>query len=215
METKTPGYPRKIYVEKGLLIGGNWVGPNAINDEGPKGTFLREVREKLSFNNSVVDPAEMAILFGTDHSGHSSTSRNITPTAEDEDALKKIIQAIEANAKPFHAFIQEVEKSVFDMGDPKNKAGKYQGLTSVFEVPLPDDEWFALVDLQQKYGNISNESQSLITSVWKIVEKNIRIAWGQDIILQDFFVKHKLVDISLRMNLMPMTRVTEVPFKNS
>lgn len=190
MTTKTPGYPRRAYVGKGLFVGGNWVGPKAASDRTPLGTFIRELREEISFGNPVADPAEMDTLFGAGHLGHEPEPRNIVASNEDEVALAQIVAAIESCAKPFGAFFQDIRRAVFDSGSPKNKAGDYHGLVHVFQAPLPDNIWFSLVDLQTKYGNLSNESQSVITSIWEIVEKRIQIAWGQDNVLADFFAEN-------------------------
>ena len=214
IETKTPGYPIPNYVGKGLLIGGNWVRPNAAKDGGPLGTYIREIREELTFGNVAVDPEEMNVLFGTGHLGQPAALRNITPSPEDEAALATVVAAIEVRAEPFGAFIQTVDRSVFDMGNPKNRTGDYLGLVSVFQVPLQDDEWFTLVDLQEKYGNLSNESQTLITSVWDIVAKGVRIAWGQDLVLQEFFLRQGYKEAQ-GMPLMPRTQVEKTPFGSS
>lgn len=187
METKTPGYPREIFVGKGLLPGGNWVGKSALLDGSPLGTFRREIWEELSFGNPSINSDEMNSLFGTGHLGHEPKPRNITATPKDEEALKKVVSAIKKLTTPFAAFLQKIDRVVFDMGNPKNEAGHYKGLVSVFSVHLPDDIWFLLVDLQEKYGNLSNESQSLITSFWEIKRRGIQLGWGHDQILETFF----------------------------
>jgi hypothetical protein len=176
------------------------------------GTYIREIQEELSFGNPAVDPKEMDVLFGKGHVGHPPALRDIHPIPEDEVALTKLVQSVLLHATPFGAFVATAERSVLDMGNPKNKMGDYSGLVSVFSVPLPDDEWFALVDLQAKFGNLSNESQSIVTSIWEIAEKGFKIAWGQDRILRDFFSQHGFSKEADTMLLMPYTRVHEVSF---
>jgi len=203
IETKTPGYPRIIFVGKGLLPGGNWVGKAAANDGGPLGTYLREINEELSFGNSVVDPDEMDTLFGSGHLGHPPEKhlRLIEATLEDKETLFDIKDAITVNVELFGVFLQDVPKWVFNSGDPENKAGDYRGAVSVFSVPLPDKIWFQLVELQARYGNLSNESQTFMTSAEEIVEKKIQIGWGQDRVLQKHFLLHGIKGAT-KMSLM-------------
>ena len=215
IEAKTPGYPRKVFVGKCLLPGGNWVGKFALDDASPIGTYRREIGEELSFGNPAVDPNEMSILFGDSHQGFEPKPRDIVATLEDIATLKTIVDAISANARPFGAFFQHTERRLFDMGDPRNTASSYCGVVSVFSVPLPDDEWFALLELQLKYGNLSNESQSIVTSVWEMTKNSIQTAWGQDRVLQKFWGDSGFDKEAAGMSLMPYSTTKEVDFSNT
>ncbi|MFA6354569.1 MAG: hypothetical protein WCX12_02720 [Candidatus Paceibacterota bacterium] len=200
LETKTPGYPVEVFVGKGLLLGGNWVG--SVPDKNPLETFQREIREELSFGNPAFDPQEVELLFGEKAIGHPSEVRNISPDPQDEIELEKIVSTICNGAKPFGVFSQKVSRSLFDSGNLKNRADDHTGLISVFEVPLEDDTWLLLMNLQEKFGNLSNESQSTATSVWEILKRGIQLAWGEDRILMQHFLRHG-IDEAAGMRLMP------------
>ncbi len=214
LDVKTPGYPILTYVGAGLLPGGNWVRPNATNDRTPLGTYRREILEELTLENAAFDQEEMNELFGKGHLGHAPTARNIKATSEDKQILADIVTVIHSRAKPYGAFIQTVEKSIFNMKNPQNKQGRYEGLCHVFTVPLSDQEWSSLVDLQHRFGNISNEAQSMVTSLEDIIAKNIPIGWGQDRILKKFFKEHGLSEAD-QMLLMSNTQAEQVSFENS
>lgn len=203
IETKTPGYPRLVFVGKGLLPGGNWVGKAAANDRSPKRTYVREIFEELSFDNSIVDPNEMTELFGAGNLGHPPEKRNIEASHAEIETLTTLKHNIAALAElnPFGLYLQHVPKWVFDSGDPENKAGDYFGAVSVFEIPLPDELWSDLIELQNRHGNLSNESQTFATSAQEIVEKGIQIGWGQDRILQKHFLLHG-INQAVAMSLM-------------
>lgn len=201
IETKTPGYPRKVMVGKGLLPGGNWVGKAATNDGGPLGTYIREIREELSFDNPSIEPEEMDEVFGTGHLGHAPEIRSVTASAKDIALLDMIKNNIEENAKPFGIYLEYVPRWVFDSADPENKAGDFIGALSVFEVPLPEDIWGYLSSLQNTYLNLSSESQTVMTAVDQLVAKGWKIGWGQDRVLQEHFLRHGFKE-AVEMSLM-------------
>ncbi len=210
IEMKTPGYPTLAYVGKGNLIGGCWEKQDRTTLE----TWQRETLEELTLGNPAIKSEEMDELFEKGHLRRHSALFNITPTAGDKERLVEIVTAICSHAKPYAAFVQTVARSVFDSANPKNTRGNYEGLCHVFSVPLPDDQWQPLVELQQRYGNLSSEAQGFITSLEDIVAKNIRIGWAQDRILQRFFLDHDLGQAN-QMPLMPDTNAEEVPFEES
>lgn len=207
IETKTPGYPRKVFVGRGNLLGGNWVG-KVKEDQSPLGTFRREIREELSFGNPVLDSEEIQVLFGTGTIASPPQIRDISPNENDREALLRVVSAICDGAKPLGAYLQVNSRDIFDVGDLRNKADGLTGLVSIFEVPLEEDVWFSLLDLQEKFGNLSNESQSTPTSVWEILERDIRIGWGQDRILMQHFLRHG-IDEAIGMQLMPHITIKE------
>ncbi len=55
-----------------------------------------------------------------------------------------------------------------------------------------ETDWAALVFLQQKFGNLSNESLTLITSLSEIVRTNTKTAFAHDRVLQRFFLTQGL-----------------------
>ncbi len=215
IEVKTPGYPVPAYVGKGLLPGGNWIGLNAKSDGWPFGTYWREIREEFSFGNPAVDTMEMDALFGAGHLGSPPKPRNIEASEWVKMALAETVQAIAFYARPFGAFVQKVQRPIFDMGNPNNTRNGYAGLCHVFSVPLPEEHWATLVKLQEQYGNLSNEAQTVFTSVREIVEKSMQIGWGQDVILKQFFYMQGLQKEASGMALMPHTTVEERPFCSS
>ena len=72
--------------------------------------------------------------------------------------------------------------------DPNNTVGDHRSLCSVFAVGLPNDLWIKLERLQKKFGNLSNESITVVTTLSEIVQTGWQTAWGQDRVLQDFFL---------------------------
>lgn len=200
IDMKDATYPVKAFALKLLGLGGNWVGPGAINDGNPKGTVSREIKEELSVRKPLgkVDDAELAQILGQATSTRNIDRNNVEPSEADLDDLEIIKRTIVDSLTHFGDYIEFVPKMVFDRTDPENKrlfdraeggekTSDFQGLVSVWIAGLEDNVWTKLVRLQSKFGNLSNESISVITSLGEIVERKIEAGWGQDRVLRDFF----------------------------
>ena len=110
---------------------------------------------------------------------------------------------------PFGDYHVYIPKAVFESADPGNpKLSDNTHLVSYYDCPLDEEMWAKLERLQKKFGNLSNESVSTITSLAKIVETQVRIAYGHGPALQEFF-RRKVGDGQEElMNLIPGIKVT-------
>jgi hypothetical protein len=197
IEMKDDGHPIRLVRRQLCPIGGNWIGKGAKWDSGPQATVLREVTmEELSFDHPSRDSVELVEL------GHTTDTVFTAPTKRtdmevsqedkaDMDTLKSVIQN---SLTPFADFLDTVSKDAMDSVDPANKREGFTVLSSYFTVGLDEEIWAKLVCLQEKFGNLSNESVTLITSLSKIIESNTYTAFGHDRPLQMFFASHGLAD---------------------
>ncbi len=198
LETKTPGYT-KAFVGSYCLMGGNWILQAAANDGNTRGTVIREVcREELSFEKSLEGGVELKALgLGDDTPYEWPKEVRIPPTQFDNWALDQIKITISGVAQPFGDYILSVDKSVFAAADPDSKKESYTGLASYFAAGLPDNVWDLLERLQNKFGNLSNESRSFIASLDDLLTNQLRGSWGHDRVLRDFFLSHGLATAEL------------------
>lgn len=189
LEKKTAGYPRKIFLA-GLLIGGNWIGEKGASDRNPLETFRREIKEEITFEKPPSSFQEFNLIHSENHRGsYRVTGSEIwTPTFKDRDRLNNLKNEIIVSCQPFWDFVQRVPEEVFRRAEPDYNKGDYCGLCSVFQAGLSEGQWKILIDLQEKSGNLSNESQTVITSLSEIVSSGFRIGWCQDRMLQSFFL---------------------------
>jgi len=193
LEIKDAGYPRKVFVGMGCLIGGNWAGEAAKNDLSPIDTFRREVEEELSFENALVDPIELKQLHDVTDLKSLDIGRrrsNVTPIHLDLYVLKILVKTIKERAAPYRVHIVTVPERVFRRGESKYSKGDVKTLVSYYTIGLAEFEWAFLAALHQKFGNLSNESITLITSLDEIVEMGFQVSWGHDQALRMFFLDH-------------------------
>lgn len=188
MEIKTVGYPRLVFENKGLLIGGNWIGEAASGDTGPGDTFKREFKEEITFEKPIADQVELALLFDQKDLGEYIVGSKVWSPKESEiDDLSRLKQVIISNLKPFADFLTFVPESLFQQKEPGFNKGDFNIHCSVFESGVSDDDWETLLRLQKLAGNLSNESVSIVTSLDEILKNSWGIAWGHDYILKEFF----------------------------
>lgn len=208
VETKDGGYPIKVFRNCVCLIGGNLIGEQSKSDRGPRDTFVREVGEELSFEKPLMSTEELGKLgvAAGDRSYRAAACKH-EPTKTDIAALQELKSAISENAVHFADNIQYVPKRVLDSADPENKRGDVKGLNSCWTVPLDDRMWEILVGLQNSFGNLSNESISLVTSLEEIITNGIKCSWGYDQHLQRFFLEQGIAEAK-NMELFPGPEVT-------
>jgi hypothetical protein len=210
IEIKTLDYPVKTFAGTLCAIGGNWIGDKAADDRDPRGTFLREACEELSFEKPLVNTAEMEALGLSRLTTYQVMACKAKPEVRDMAALDGIKQAIRERARHVVDSIQYVPKSVFDRHDPENKRGDVKTLNSFFAVALDDPQWKDLVRLQETFGNLSNESVSFLTSINQLIETRAKISWGYDRILQYFFFQQGCA-AAKDMHLIPGVEVQFLP----
>lgn len=188
IEIKDDGHPIPAMRRKLCFIGGNWIGEAAKNDRNTIDTTSREIREELSLDKP---PASTKDLFDLGIVDEISTYKIETSPTKIEDTDRENLDLIKAmlqrKLRPFGDFVNTIPKSVLDAFDPKNTRDGFSGLCSYFTVAVDEAYWERLVDLQRKFGNLSNESITLITSLDQIIESGTGIAFGHDRVLQRFF----------------------------
>lgn len=192
-DMKDGTYPRKAFRMKLLCLGGNWIGDAAKADPSPIHTFCREVHEELSFSKPISSTLELAKLFA-DHVAENYVveGKDVPITEDDRFDLATVKAEIRGRAEPFGDFYQFVPRVIFDRADSNNKAGDYQGLCSVYTAAISLQTWEKLCRIQEKFGNLSNESITVVTSLDEIVRTGWQTAWGHDRILKEFFLSKGL-----------------------
>jgi hypothetical protein len=189
IEIKTDGHPIVLVRRQLCFLGGNWIGENAKGDVGPLDTLRREIREELSLDRPSGSSVELMLL------GQAATQlfeptpisgKLITPG--DVNDLFGIRETICYKAVPFGSYLNTVTREALDAADPNNKRNGFTTLACYFAVPLNDEEWETLVRLQMDFGNLSNESITLLTSLPEMVRLRTKTAFGHDQVLRDFFL---------------------------
>lgn len=187
LEVKDDGYPRVVFRRTLCFIGGNWIGENAKNDKNTFETFTQEVNEELTLTGALATAVESEALHEVKAVAYTTPRNPIEPTPEDLESLTHLKSVMVSRVRLFGDFIKRVPKAVFEKGNP-GKYGDAKDLCSYFEVRLGDEDWEELVRLQNKYGNLSNESLSLITSLDQILQSELTACWGHGLVLQRYWV---------------------------
>jgi 8-oxo-dGTP pyrophosphatase MutT (NUDIX family) len=185
LEIKADSYPLIAYRNHLCLIGGNWAGKTAGNDSNPIETFLREFREEISFDKAEEDTEERFSLFGIMERKH--VIRNLIPTKEDRQMLKHLVCQVARNAKPYRDYLHIMPQEVIRRTDPLYARGDSKSILSINLVPVDEKTWQILTFLQEKFENLSNESQSCVLSLDLIIQKKLKCMAGYDRVLQQFW----------------------------
>lgn len=180
LETKTSDYPVKVFAGTLCLIGGNWVGEAAKADVNPMATLQREIDEELCLVPLTEEQHEELSLLGLGQGTKYDLQKNTNASETDIKSLAEVKKAITLSVVPFVDAISLIPKCVFDSSDTQNKRGDIQALLSNYLVPLEKDVWNELVRLQKTYGNLSNESLSVLLTFDEIRHKKLRVSWGHD-----------------------------------
>ncbi len=184
LEQKTDSYPNIDFRNHLGLIGGNWLGPDAKEDTHPKKTFLREVNEELNLRQINSDYRELAMMGFKTSGSYQTTKASARILAKDSRDLEFIKQEIRTSAKPFADFLIHIPGTVY----PNNpELGNRIVVGSFWSVPLNDAAWFKLIRLQEKFGNLSIESNSKILTLEEIPRMNYKFMPGIDRILNIFY----------------------------
>jgi hypothetical protein len=207
---KDGGYPIDAFRNHLCASGGNWIGESARGDTSPRETFVREFHEEFSFDKPM-QSAEEAIAVGiaTEAVSYRSIPCIKDPSEQDIRDLQQIKLLVSRKAYHVADNIQRVPRIVFDRADAANQRGDMVSLNSFYAVPLEDDEWETLERLQREFGNLSNESISLVTTLSEIVERRTPFSWGYDQIVREFFLLHGFVEAN-EMYLVPDITVERI-----
>lgn len=189
LEIKDDGHPIKLVRRQLCFIGGTWIGDNAKQDSNTFDTFRRELGEELSFERPVRDSIELNHLGLSDVECFAPIPQpTVTVTPVDREKLDYLKKIIVEYAIPFGDFMNVISKNALDGADPTNKRDGFTALVSYWAVPLQEDVWGSLLELQRKFGNLSNESITLVTSLDEIIRTNTKISFGHDRVLKKFFL---------------------------
>lgn len=190
IEVKDDGHPIKLVRRQLCFIGGNWIGKSALQDKSTLDTFRRELDEELSFDRPIRDTVELSLL------GQASLEKfepapapAVEVTEEDINELERLKRVMASSAVPYCDVFATVSKLAMDLADPTNQRETFSGVCSYWKVPLTEVNWFSLVNLQEKFKNLSNESITIVTSLSEIVANGVKVAFGHDRTLQRFFLE--------------------------
>jgi hypothetical protein len=195
IEIKDDGHPLALVRRQLCPIGGNWIGTHAKSDRNPTWTYRREIAEELSFSHPIRDAAELTLLGypGLDGKLFAPTKSNdVEVSLDDSKVLEHLKLLCGYSALPFGDYVNTVTLAAKQSADPNATGGDAVNLSSYFKVALEEDDWELLTGLQKKYGNLSNESITLITSLDEILESRQQIAFAHDAALRDFFLRQGL-----------------------
>lgn len=185
LERKDKTYPIEAFRENLGLVGGNWIGKSAKKDRGPLDTFRREIEEEISLRKIDATTLELKLLgIIKKEKRYRVPWDSPRPTKSDLKTLKEVKRSIKRSAKPLGDFLSVVPKKLMLEAGAKNHRGDFINLCSAYLVPLNEKAWRKLLNLQSKFGNLSNESTTLILPLEKIIKG--KIMFGHDRILKDF-----------------------------
>ncbi|HEY4510354.1 MAG TPA: hypothetical protein VJJ73_00775, partial [Candidatus Paceibacterota bacterium] len=188
IEVKDDEHPIVYARRKLCFIGGNWIGEGAKSDRGPLDTFKRELREELSFDRPIRSSVELRLLgMATGTEEFKPSPQSTQPTELDRHQLENLKLVICRGIAPFGTFLNTVPKKVLDAADPENKREGFTTLACYWVCALDEVRWRSLCLLQKKFGNLSNESLTLITTLHEIIESGTRM-YGHDLALKNFFI---------------------------
>ncbi|HLB32429.1 MAG TPA: hypothetical protein VJL27_02650 [Patescibacteria group bacterium] len=189
------GYPAVVFRGMYNPIGGNWIGPLAVSDQGPRCTIKRELQEELVLGGPPADRQELVSLGLVDQiDADEKVSGETTVGADPNDAwtLIQIRSSIQEALRPWGSYYHLAPKAVFDASDTLNKRGDTSTLVCCWLAPLGPEVWSHLARLQTKYGNLTNEGYTRVTSLDEIVDEGRMIAWGHRQAYCDFWMSKNL-----------------------
>lgn len=191
IERKTDDYPVKVFAGMLCLPGGNWVGPAAKADANPLQTLKRELDEELRLAVSEAKKDEMAALGFKAGADGRDLQKDTQATTDDIERFAMVKEAMLSAITPFMDALITVPKTIFDSADPENRRGDTTVLASYFTIGLQKTDWDELVRLQEKYGNLSNESETLIVTYKEMINtKDMKVSWGHDYAMLKFFEQY-------------------------
>lgn len=180
IEMKDDGYPVPLWRRMLCPPGGNWIGESATMDISPHGTFLREIGEEFTLERPIRNSIELEML-------------GVADAELIEPAPISDVPVTDADTKALAVFKSYIGIAASPFGDYLNtmlvKGELQTALISYWTIPIDETMWAAIVRLQEKFGNISNESVTMITSLDEIVRTGTKTAFGHDRVLKRFFLK--------------------------
>lgn len=190
VERKTDDYPVKVFAGTLCLPGGNWVGEAAKTDASPSETLRRELMEEFHIAASETGADEMVSLGLNAGTDGRDLQKGTQAAAGDIECFDSVVESMLSAITPFMDALITVPKTLFDSADPENKRGDTTFLVSYFTIPVEWPEWSELNRLQNKYGNLSNESETLMITFDEICRDKTKVSWGHDCALDAFCRKY-------------------------
>ena len=188
IEIKDDEHPIKLVRRQLCPIGGNWIGESAKADKTPFDTLEREINEELSFERSIRNTLELQQLGQAESVDLRPTIISTeNPTERDLSDLKILKKEIIKRCNPFGMYFNTVTKKALDSADTNNTRNGFTSLVSYYTSGLCEKCWHILRRLQKKFGNLSNESITVITDLEDILRVKTMIAFGHDHVLKHLF----------------------------
>ena len=138
----------------------------------------------------------------------------VEATNFDLPGLENLKDTMVRNAYAFGDYLNTVPKSALDAADPSNKRDGFTTLTSYWTIHLRANDWENLCAFQRKFGNLSNEAVTMITSLNEIVRTNTKTAFSHDMVLRNFFRSFNY-ELAEELSLVPgleSVKVASSPF---
>jgi hypothetical protein len=194
-----------LCVRGGLCtLGGNWIGAAAANDRGPKDTVVRELGEELTLTGRPVNTEKLVALGFISTSEEYSVSPALQqPDANDEKLLDCLVSEIVRNVSPFGCYLNTVTTEAIRAADPGATREGFTSLSCIWTSALGEDSWNSLSYLQKKYGNLSNESISMVLSLDDILRQNLTGAFAQEHVLRNFFTASGFSSKAVKIRTIP------------
>lgn len=199
LEVKDDGYPKPFGRRKLNFPGGNWIGEGAASDDSPLETLIRELGEEFSLERGERSSVELELL-------------GLADTEVFKPAPISDREVTDADVNDLEAVTDEICKSLTDWGSYLHFAHPEMGggvaLVSYYSAALGERGWRMLVELQEKFGNLSNEAPTVIISADEILNKRLGVAFAHGPILQGFLLKH---GVNRAYDLSTMSGIHVVP----
>lgn len=209
IEIKDDGHPIKLVRRQLCFIGGNWIGEDAKTDKGPHETLMREIQEELSLERPARSSHELSLLGISEAITFAPTPVERMPGNDDVDRLRDLKRTIMGSLEPFGDCMNRITRKALETADPGTSREGFVSLVSYWTCALSESTWRDLSALQERFGNLSNESITLITSLDEIVRTKTKIAFGHDYALKDFFTSKGLGTKVQKLTIVP--HITNTP----
>lgn len=179
MEVKDDGYPNPFVRRKLNFIGGNWIGEAATQDDSPLETLIREIGEELSLDRGYRTAVELELLGQANAEVFKPTPiSDELVTDGDHETLNFVTDTICRDLEDWGSYLHFSHPQV----------GGGVALVSYWSAGLDEETWEALVELQTKFGNLSNEAPTVIISADEIFNKKLGVAFVHAPALQGFLL---------------------------
>lgn len=193
MEYKGDKYPLPEFRNCLCLIGGHWIGNDAKADINPRATLHRELLEELTLEKGLCSTSEMQLLNPEYQPIHYTVKPCKVPVEKQDIELFDLVKShINTRLQFFRSYLSTFE----------NQQSRQATYVSYFTAPLLPEFWEALEYLQEKYGNLSNESDTCIATLDQLTA-NCRIGFGHAQVLKDFFTAYGYGNRAMAIKTLP------------